>query len=136
MSELMKKLNHTHQTRLLLLGDTGDCPSLLSFPGLEVKHQYSPADGQYDFIIAMVRSIAELDSVSSVVLSAAAPDALLWWAYPKQSSRKFGKCDLTRDTGWDSMTTAGYRHVRMISLDDDWSMVRQRHESSVGKTKK
>jgi hypothetical protein len=55
----------------------------------------------------------------------AAGDVILWFAYPKGTSKKY-KCDFNRDTGWAALGAAGFEPVRMVAIDDDWSALRFR----------
>lgn len=132
MSDLLKKLNWKNQQKLVVLNHpTGFEAALAEMRGcLAIETALPPGDQRCPFILAFVESKAELDKLAGPVLAALEDDGLLWWAYPKKTSKRY-KTDLTRDAGWDSMTAVGYRHVRMIAWDDDWSMVRQRHESKV-----
>ena len=52
-------------------------------------------------------------------------DALLWFAYPKGSSKRY-TCDFNRDTGWTVLGEAGYEPVRQVAIDEDWSALRFR----------
>jgi hypothetical protein len=77
------------------------------------------------FALAFVSRQTALDDVSSAVLARAAGDAVLWFAYPKKSSKRYA-CDFDRDHGWDVLLKAGWDTVRMVSIDADWSAVRFR----------
>jgi len=50
-------------------------------------------------------------------------DALLWFCYPKGSSKKY-KCDFNRDNGWQALGELGFEPVRMVAIDEDWSALR------------
>ena len=52
-------------------------------------------------------------------------DAMLWFAYPKKSSKKY-KSDITRDEGWELIGQHGWEPVRMVAIDEDWSAFRFR----------
>ena len=52
-------------------------------------------------------------------------DAVLWFAYPKGSSKKY-KCEFNRDTGWHVLGAAGFEPVRQVAIDQDWSALRFR----------
>ena len=83
-------------------------------------------------ILAFVRSRAEVKEAARSVLSKADPDALLWFAYPKKASRRYS-ADISRDDGWEPLAAAGYRPVRQISIDEDWSALRFRRAEAVGR---
>jgi hypothetical protein len=53
-------------------------------------------------------------------------DAILWFCYPKGTSKKY-TCDFNRDTGWASLGQLGWEPVRQVAIDDDWSALRFRN---------
>jgi hypothetical protein len=77
------------------------------------------------FALAFATTQAEVDRLSSLLAAKAAGDALLWFAYPKGTSKRF-KCDINRDSGWNVMHGAGFDTVRAIAIDADWSALRFR----------
>jgi hypothetical protein len=80
--------------------------------------------GSFGFVQLFVANRAELNALAPAALEAAQPGALLWFAYPKRSSKL--PTDLTRDEGWSSVTDAGFDGVAQISIDATWSAVRFR----------
>lgn len=82
----------------------------------------SPSDKpMFVLVFAPVKSV--LDSVTGSLIPSLSKDTVLWFAYPKQTSKNY-KCDYNRDKGWDVISSEGYQGVRMISIDDDWSALR------------
>ncbi|HVX10288.1 MAG TPA: hypothetical protein VHC22_03865 [Pirellulales bacterium] len=79
----------------------------------------------FHFALAFAVKQAEVDRLAKALCRKAAGDALLWFAYPKGSSKQY-QCDFNRDTGWDAVRAAGFDSVRQISIDDDWSALRFR----------
>jgi hypothetical protein len=78
------------------------------------------------FGLAFAMTQAELDRVSAILAGAAvAGDAVLWFAYPKGTSKRY-RCEFNRDTGWRVIRDAGFESVRMVAIDEDWSAVRFR----------
>jgi hypothetical protein len=77
------------------------------------------------FALIFVDKKRELDKVSAAVVAKAKGDAVLWFAYPKGTSRKFA-CDFNRDTGWDVLRASGFDTVRQVAIDEDWSALRFR----------
>ena len=55
----------------------------------------------------------------------AAGDAVVWFAYPKGTSKRY-TCDFNRDTGWQVLGAAGFEAVRQVAIDEDWSALRFR----------
>jgi len=58
-------------------------------------------------------------------------DPLLWFAYPKGSSKKY-RCAFNRDTGWDVLKSLGFDTVRAVAIDEDWSALRFRRVECIG----
>jgi hypothetical protein len=77
------------------------------------------------FALVFVEKKSELDKVSGAIVKKAAEDAVLWFAYPKGTSKKFA-CDFNRDTGWDVLRASGFDTVRQVAIDEDWSALRFR----------
>ena len=70
------------------------------------------------FALVFVGSRAELERRAAAVVPRLADDALLWFAYPKKSSRRYSP-DVDRDEGWESLGALGFEGVRIVALDDD-----------------
>jgi len=77
------------------------------------------------FALAFATTQAELDRLSILLAAKAVGDALLWFAYPKGTSKRY-QCEFNRDSGWDVMVQAGFETVRAIAIDEDWSALRFR----------
>jgi len=85
------------------------------------------------FALVFVSTQKELDRLSKLLASTADGDALLWFAYPKGTSKRY-ICEFNRDTGWELIRKAGFDTVRAVAIDDDWSALRFRRNEFV-KTK-
>ena len=68
---------------------------------------------------------SEVDALAAKVAKRAKGDAVVWFAYPKGSSKKL-RCDFNRDTGWDAVKAAGFDTVRAVAIDEDWTGLRFR----------
>ena len=75
--------------------------------------------------MVFVRTLAEVEQHGTAVLSRARGDAVIWFCYPKGSSKRF-TCDFNRDTGWQVLAAYGFEPVRQVSFDADWSALRFR----------
>ena len=84
-----------------------------------------PPGTRVRFAIAFVITQKELDEASEALAASAEGDAILWFAYPKKSSKKY-RCEFNRDSGWNVLGKAGFEGVRMVAIDDDWSALRFR----------
>jgi hypothetical protein len=68
---------------------------------------------------------AEVDAIAGSIANVAEGDAIIWFAYPKGSSKRY-KSEINRDSGWQALGAAGFEGVRMVAIDEDWSAVRFR----------
>ena len=83
-----------------------------------------PSSAKSDAVLLFVNSVKELERHAPGVLKALPHDGLLWIAYPKKTGAI--RTDIHRDAGWDAIWNAGLEGVRLISLDDTWSVMRFR----------
>jgi hypothetical protein len=77
------------------------------------------------FALVFATQQAELDRLSRLLAANLAGDALLWFAYPKGTSKRYA-CEFNRDTGWQIIRDAGFDSVRQVAIDEDWSALRFR----------
>lgn len=79
---------------------------------------------QVDFILIFVQ---QQEQIAKHVdkLSRAKGDAIVWFAYPKKSSKTY-QSNINRDDGWQPIGKAGFEGVRQVAIDDDWSALRFR----------
>jgi hypothetical protein len=123
MSPLFKKLNLRTQTRIHVLNAPKSFePELAALDGVTVKRTVS---GPSSFAMAFVITQVELIAASKKLAAACAGDAVLWMVYPKGTSRKY-RCEFNRDCGWPTLSAAGFKPVRMVAVDEDWSALRFR----------
>jgi len=84
------------------------------------------------FMLAFVTKLAEVERVAKQVVKKAEDDAVVWFAYPKQTSKRH-RCEFNRDNGWQALLNAGYRGVRQVAIDEDWSAIRFRRVEYIKK---
>jgi hypothetical protein len=129
MTDLWKKLNlrddHTHVTVVAAPASFSSALESLA-PGRVSLQVNSPLT----FGLAFATTQAELDQRSQQLAEAAEGDAVLWFAYPKKSSRTL-RCEFDRDTGWTVLGSLGWEGVRQVAIDDDWSALRFRRVSYI-----
>jgi hypothetical protein len=77
------------------------------------------------FGMAFAMTQAQLDRASKLLASGSEGDAVLWFAYPKGTSKRY-TCGFNRDAGWGVIRAAGFESVRMVAVDEDWSALRFR----------
>ena len=85
------------------------------------------------FALAFATAQAEVDRLSTLLSAKAEGDALLWFAYPKGTSKKY-QCDFNRDTGWSVLKSTGFDTVRAVAIDEDWSALRFRRVEFIKST--
>jgi hypothetical protein len=120
-TELLHKLQVKAGAKLWLINVPRVMAEELS-AGAEVEIVHEK-DG-YDGVLAFFESPAEVPALVPRILKEMPPDGLLWVAYRKGVAGK--AAGLNRDTGWDALGEAGWRPVRAISIDDEWSGLRFR----------
>ena len=126
VSALFDKLNLGRRTEILVI----DAPSsfddeLEQLDGVEIVHRDPKKIKKIDFVLVFVTKQRTLDTTAKLVAKRAEGDAVVWFAYPKGSSKNY-VCEFNRDTGWAEMGKAGFESVRIVALDDDWSALRFR----------
>jgi hypothetical protein len=75
--------------------------------------------------LALVTTQKEIDALAKAIARKASGDAIVWFAYPKGSSKQYA-CEFNRDSGWTATGAAGFEPVRMVAIDEDWSALRFR----------
>lgn len=125
MQALFQKMNLKEQKEILVVNAPASFePVLADLEGVTVKRDPALVEG-VDFCLVFVEKKAELDRVSALIAPKARGDALLWFAYPKGTSKKY-HCDFNRDTGWDVLIGFSFRPIRQVAIDEDWSALRFR----------
>lgn len=118
------KLNLKDQTEIVVLNAPASFePELKALKGVTVRRDAK--GGDIDFSLAFVMTQKDVDTLGPQVAKKAKGDAIVWFAYPKGSSKKY-KSEINRDSGWAVMGKAGFEPVRMVAIDEDWSAVRFR----------
>lgn len=133
MPFVFDKLNLKDQGEILVVNAPASFePEIKRLSGVTVLR--NPADAKtIHFSLAFVTRKADLNDLAKRLCPKAEGDAVLWFAYPKGTSKKY-KCDFNRDTGWDYVRAAGFDSVRQVSIDEDWSALRFRHVEFIKST--
>ena len=126
MTPLFNKLNLKPEIKsLVVLNAPVEFQSELdALSDVEILTQPSRA-GQASFLLCFVRTLAQIEDIASQRLSRLEGDPIVWFAYPKGTSKKY-RCEFHRDTGWESVGAAGYEGVRQVAIDANWSALRFR----------
>jgi hypothetical protein len=86
--------------------------------------------GSYDVIIAFVTTASETEHFLQPVWQAMQPGSFVWFCYPKGGSKAKITTDLNRDSLAELVMESGLRPVHQMSIDDTWSGLRFRAEST------
>jgi hypothetical protein len=125
MAGVFDKLNLKGQTEILALNaPTSFEAELATLQGVRVARDAGAIDA-ITFALAFVTRQAEVDAIAGVVAAKARGDAVIWFAYPKGSSKRY-RCEFNRDTGWAKLGEYGFEAVRQVAIDEDWSALRFR----------
>jgi hypothetical protein len=124
-SPLFKKLNLGAHDEIVLLNAPDSFESeLRQLKGIKIIRDPSKPKA-IKFGLAFAMTQAQLDRASKLLAVAADGDAVLWFAYPKGTSKRYA-CEFNRDSGWGVIRAAGFDSVRMVAIDEDWSALRFR----------
>jgi hypothetical protein len=125
MPAVFKKLNLKDQREIVVANAPPSFePEISSLSGVSVRRSLA-GSASVAFSIAFVTKQAEVDALAKQIAERTSGDAVVWLAYPKQSSKRY-KSEIDRDHGWASLGAAGFEPVRMVAIDEDWSAVRFR----------
>jgi hypothetical protein len=124
-SPLFKKLNlGVHQEIAVFNAPDSFESELKQLKGIKIaRDPVKPKAIGFGLAFAMTQ--AQLDRASKVLAGASEGDAVIWFAYPKGTSKRY-KCEFNRDSGWRVIRAAGFESVRMVAIDEDWSALRFR----------
>ena len=126
------KLNLKDQNEIFVLNAPSSFqPMLRQLAGVDVRTTLSGVQ-RVSFALAFVTRQAEVDSLAKALAQRAQGDALIWFAYPKGTSKRY-TCDFNRDSGWAVLGKAGFETVRAVAIDEDWSALRFRRTEFVKK---
>jgi hypothetical protein len=126
MDAIFKKMNFKSTENVVVLNPPSSFEFNLNLmEGLAtILHSLDEVNAT-EFILAFCTKQAEVDSVANQAVAKLSSDGLLWFAYPKGTSKLY-KCDFNRDTGWEVLGKLGFEPVRAVAIDEDWSALRFR----------
>lgn len=133
MPSIFEKLNLKQQAEIVVVNAPMSFePELRALKGVTVLRDPKKPK-VIRFALAFLTKQAEVDALSKVLATKTEGDALLWFAYPKGTSKRY-TCEFNRDMGWDVMRKAGFDTVRQVAIDEDWSALRFRRTEFIKRT--
>jgi len=125
MLSTFEKLNLKNQSKILVLNPPASFePELAALHGVAVLRNLQDLD-TIEFSLAFVTTQKEVEAFAKAVAKRAKGDAVVWFAYPKGTSKKY-QSEIHRDSGWQALGQAGFEPVRGVAIDEDWSALRFR----------
>ena len=125
MHRVFEKLNLKQQHEVLVVNAPPSFePELRTLEGINVLRDATSAT-TIGFALVFATGQAEVDAMTAIFVAKAEADAVLWFAYPKATSKRYA-CEFNRDSGWSAMRAAGFDTVRQIAIDEDWTALRFR----------
>jgi hypothetical protein len=125
MASVFQKLNLKAQREIAVFNIPASFePELARLDGVKILRDPKKF-ATVQFALAFATQQNELDRLSRLLAASFAGDQLLWFAYPKGTSKRY-TCEFNRDTGWQIIRDAGFDSVRQVAIDEDWSALRFR----------
>ncbi len=126
MDAVFKKMNFKDQPEILVVNHPASFqPNLEAMQAwAAIRTDLSQVE-RVHFVLAFVTKQNEVDTLATQIAAKTEGDALVWFAYPKGTSKRY-KCAFNRDTGWEVLGKLGFEGVRMVAIDEDWSALRFR----------
>lgn len=133
-NKLFKKLNYKEQGSILALNYPDSFESELASMenATPVFRNLQDTEAPLEFVIAFGKTLEEVQSLTRSIGPRLGEDAVFWFCYPKQSSKKY-TCEFNRDNGWQVMGEFDLEPVRQVAIDEDWSALRFRHVDNIKK---
>jgi hypothetical protein len=131
MNPIFKKLNFKDQSQLHIINAPASFKKDMDEMAFLTEVKTSLAGTKkIQFFLAFVTRQNEVDDLTSKVTPLVEGDGLVWFVYPKGSSKKY-KCEFNRDNGWAMLGKQGYEPVRLVAIDEDWSALRFRKAENI-----
>ena len=125
MLSTFAKLNLKYQPEILVLNAPASFePELATLQGVTVRRAVADV-AEIGFSLAFVITQKDVDTLAKAVVKKAKGDAVVWFAYPKGTSKRY-KSEINRERGWSVLGTFGFEPVRQVAIDEDWSATRFR----------
>ena len=134
MTPLFKKLNLANHHEIFVIdAPTSFETELTALDGVTIHRDLKSASS-ISFAIYFVKSLKSVSDAARTLKNATG-DPVIWFAYPKASSRKYD-CEFNRDNGWAAVGKVGFEGVRQVAIDTDWSALRFRRVEKIKSLKR
>lgn len=125
MPSTFEKLNLKDQRQIVVLNSPESfARELAALRGVTSLRHLKDA-GEIEFSLAFVTKQRDVDTIGETVAQKAKGDAVVWFAYPKGTSKNY-ESEISRDNGWQILRKLGFDTVRAVAIDEDWSALRFR----------
>jgi hypothetical protein len=133
MTPLFKKLNLKNQLTIHILNAPTSFKKESDTMSAAVAVQSAIRGKQtIEFCLVFVTKQNEVDNYAQRVAWLLVDDGILWFAYPKGTSKKY-TCEFNRDSGWNPLGKLGFEPVHQVAIDEDWSALRFRRVEHIKK---
>lgn len=132
MATVFEKLNLGSRQEIVVLGAPASFAPELAQLAATTLHHHLESVAACDFWLAFVTKKSEIGKLAPAIARRAQGDAIVWFAYPKGTSKKY-TCDFNRDTGWEPIKALGFDTVRAVAIDEDWTALRFRRNEYIKK---
>src|SRR5580658_4919272 len=130
MATVFAKLNLKDDEQIVVLNSPGSFESeLAALKGVEIVRDLRKAK-EVTFSLSFVTTQEQVNALAPAIAGKAEGDAIVWFAYPKGSSKKY-KSQINRDSGWNVLGRKNFEPVRMVAIDEDWSAIRFRRATFI-----
>lgn len=130
MNTLLKKLNFKTQESILILNSPSEFEIIAEDFSQYLGVRRALDKKEIEFSLTFCTTLSEIENRAPKIVELLVEDGLLWFAYPKKSSKKY-KCEFNRDNGWQVLGDLGFEGVRMVAIDEDWSAIRFRRVENI-----
>ena len=113
-----QKLNLKEQSEIFIFNAPKSFEKeIASLKGVIVKRSWKEVR-KLHFALVFATLQTEVDAAAERIARLAEGDAVIWFAYPKGTSKRYA-CDFNRDTGWNRIKAEGFVTVRAVAIDED-----------------
>jgi len=117
MNELRKKLQ-LKETPLKITNLPEELDSLVD--------TLAPTGDDYHALLTFHTNKSDLINDLEAIMKEYKPGDIWWFCYPKKSSKRYKSSDLSRDFYMHGLDDYGFRPVRQVSINEDWTATRIR----------